>query len=257
MPGVLCTVAYDGTAFSGWARQPSARTVQGTLEAAIESMNGAPARTRGASRTDRGVHALGQRAAFDAAREIAAEGWAKGLNAALPEDVAVVAASECEAGYDPRFDTVDKTYRYLVLSSPLRDPLLRQRAWWVREALDARAMREAAELLVGRHDFRAFRAADDARENTVRTISSLAVERGYAGDPRVVVVTVTGDAFMKNMVRILTGTLVEVGAGRRAPGSVGALLGEAATRPDAGPTAPPEGLTLLEVRLGRPAADRA
>jgi tRNA pseudouridine38-40 synthase len=257
---VLLTVAYDGTAFSGWARQPGQRTVQGTLEDAIASMNGASVELRGASRTDAGVHALGQRAAFDPARDIPPQGWLLGLNAALPDDLAVRAAEPAPADYTPRFDTVDKHYRYLVLLDSVRDPLLRQRAWQLgprelgkraERRLDLDAMRAAAAQLVGTHDFRAFRSADDARENTVRTLVSLDVTPSFASDARLVALDVVGTAFMKNMVRILAGTLIEVGTGAREAGSVAALLGPQAERREAGPTAPAHGLTLVSMRLGR------
>lgn len=260
IPAVLLTLAYDGTGFHGWARQPGARTVAGELERAIAEMNGAFAELRGTSRTDAGVHALGQRAAFDPARDIPPEGWRRGLSRLLPPDVEVVAATQAPRGYAPRFDTIDKTYRYLLLVSEPRDPLLRDRAWHLGRrllgrgggGLDLGAMREAARALVGTHDFRAFRAADDERTVTVRTIDRLEVVEGFAGDPRLVALEVRGTAFMKNMVRILAGTLVEVGRGVRDTASVAALLGPHGERRDAGPTAPPAGLTLVDIRLGRP-----
>lgn len=256
MPGVRLTIAYDGTAFAGWARQPARRTVQGAIEDAIATMNGAPVELRGTSRTDAGVHALGQVAAFDAARAIPARGWMRGLNAALPDDVAIVGAAECAEGYAPRFDTVDKTYRYVVLRGETRDPLLRHRAWFVgpRQGgarLDVGAMRAAASVLIGRHDFRAFRAADDEREQTERTIASIELAEGWAGDARLLAIEVRGDAFMKNMVRILVGTLVEAGRGALGAAEIAALLGPGARREHAGPTAPAHGLTLVTIRLGR------
>lgn len=256
LPALRLTIAYDGAAFSGWARQPDTRTVQGTVERAIEAMNGAPAELRGASRTDAGVHALGQVAAFDPTRAIEPRGWLRGLNASLPDDVAVVGAETCEPGYTPRFDTVDKTYRYLVLRGEVRHPLLRGRAWFLGPrhggtSLDLPAMRAAAERLCGTHDFRAFRSADDDRENTTRTLHAIDVHDGWGDEPRLVAIEVRGDAFMKNMVRILVGTLVEVGRGRRTPDEVTALLGPSARRDDAGTTAPAHGLTLVSMRLGR------
>lgn len=255
-PSVRLTIAYDGAAFAGWARQPDTRTVQGTLEAAIAAMNGAPAELRGASRTDAGVHALGQVAAFDPARDIEPRGWLRGLNASLPADVAVVAAEPCEPGYTPRFDTVDKTYRYLVLRGEIRHPLLRGRAWFLGPrhggaSLDLAAMRAAADRLRGTHDFRAFRSADDDRENTTRTVHAIEIFEGWGEEPRLVAIEVRGDAFMKNMVRILVGTLVEAGRGRRSPDDVASLLGPQGRRDDAGTTAPAHGLTLVSMRLGR------
>lgn len=262
---VLLELAYDGTAFSGWARQPGQRTVQGEVERAIAEMNGAPVDLRGTSRTDAGVHALAQKAAFDPARDIAPEGWRRGLSRLLPADVEVVDATRAPRGYSPRFDSVDKTYRYLLLVSEARDPLLRDRVWHLGQrmlgkgerTLDVPAMREAASRLVGTHDFRAFRSADDEREHTERTICRLDVVEAFGGDPRVVAIEVCGTAFMKNMVRILTGTLVDVGRGVRAPESVAELLGPTGNRRDAGPTAPAAGLTLVEIRLGRPGTGEA
>jgi tRNA pseudouridine38-40 synthase len=273
--GVKLVVAYDGTCFHGWARQPGTRTVQGVLEAAAAGMAGHDVEMRGSGRTDRGVHAMGQVAAFDAARDIPARGWLRGLNQALPDDVAVRAASSCPTGYNPRFDSIDKTYRYLLLVDDERDPLLRHRAWRIPprlrhpgrraatrpvEQLDLAAMEEAATRLLGTHDFRAFRAADDERRETVRTLHEIRVEPGFGGDPRLLALSFRGSAFMKNMVRILTGTLLEVGRGKLPATAIPGLLGADASRASAGPTAPPEGLTLVEVRLGRgeaPAPDAA
>ncbi|GAB4214420.1 MAG: tRNA pseudouridine(38-40) synthase TruA [Sandaracinaceae bacterium] len=266
--GVRLVVAYDGTGFHGWARQPGARTVQGTLEEAIATMAGHPVEARGAGRTDRGVHAVGQVAAFDSARAIPPHGWLRGLNQALPDDVAVRDVQPCAPGYQPRFDAIDKTYRYLLLLDAERDPLLRHRAWrlpprlWHPERaratdpadrLDLAAMRQAATQLVGTHDFRAFRAADDHRLQTTRTLHEIRIDPAWADDRRLVALTVRGSAFMKNMVRILSGTLVDVGRGRLQAAQIPNLLGPRAVRSAAGPTAPAEGLTLVEVRLGRSA----
>jgi tRNA pseudouridine38-40 synthase len=191
------------------------------------------------------------------------------VNQALPDDVAVRAAEPCEARYQPRFDAIDKTYRYTLSIDAERDPLLRHRAWRLPprlwhpahrdapmpcERLDLPAMREAASHLVGTHDFRAFRAADDDRAETTRTLHEVRIVTRAQEDPRLVTITVRGSAFMKNMVRILVGTLVEVGRGRIAAHEIPSLLGPEASRAHAGPTAPPEGLTLLEVRLGRSVA---
>lgn len=268
MHGVRLTIAYDGTSFSGWSKQPGERTVQGTIEKAIGSMAGAPADVRGTSRTDAGVHALGQIAAFDSVQAIPPRGWRRGLNSLLPDDLVIVDADECAPGYNPRFDTTEKTYRYLMLTGETRDPLLRDRAWHlgprlarkrrggvrgaaIEDWLDVPAMREAATHLLGTHDFCAFRAADDGRENTIRTMREIAIHEGFATDPRIVAIEVRGDAFMKNMVRIIVGTLLDVGRERRAPDSIPALLGPGANRENAGRTAPARGLTLVSIRLGR------
>lgn len=247
---VLLTVAYDGTAFAGWQRQPGQRTVQGVLENAIAAMDARPATTRAASRTDAGVHARGQRVAFDPERDIPLHGWVRGLNGNLPDDVAVRAAAHRPVGYQPRFDAVGKHYRYLVHTNEVRDPLLRHRVWHVGRALDLAAMRAAAPVLVGQHDFVAFRGAGDERENTVRTLTRVEVTEV---EPGLVAIDVEGTAFLKNMVRILAGTLVEVGRGRFDRAHLEALLAPGRGRSEAGPTAPPQGLTLVDVRLGRPA----
>ncbi|MCX7809225.1 MAG: tRNA pseudouridine(38-40) synthase TruA, partial [Deltaproteobacteria bacterium] len=259
--------AYDGSNFYGWAKQPGLRTVQGVLEEKISAFAAHPVSTRAAGRTDRGVHALGQVVAFDTHLSLPPQAWLRGVNRLLPEDLVIRAVDFVEIGYEPRHDTIDKTYRYLLLIDSERDPLLRHRAWFLPPQfwhpalrhspsrftfrLDIEAMRKAATLFVGTHDFRAFRAEDDHRENSIRTIYSLTIDPDWNGDPRLVAITVRGNAFMKHMVRIIVGTLVEVGRGRMLPESVSALLGPQAKRNQAGPTAPPEGLTLLSVCLGR------
>jgi len=260
---ILLTVAYDGTDFAGWARQPGKRTVQGTLEDAVATMNGAFAVVRSASRTDAGVHALGQVAAFDPVREIPLDGWILGLNAALSlanaEDLVVRDAKAVAPEYTPRFDSVNKLYRYLLCVDAIRDPLTRHRAWQLGKKVRGKdlrpvsveAMREGASHLMGTHDFRAFRSADDKRDNATRTITRFDIIEGYGGDPRIIALEVVGNAFMKNMVRILTGTLVEVGTGVRDPASLPALLGPTVERGAAGVTAPSHGLTLVWVGLGR------
>ncbi|MBX3273261.1 MAG: tRNA pseudouridine(38-40) synthase TruA [Sandaracinaceae bacterium] len=261
MHGVRVVVAYDGAGFAGWQRQPGQRTVQSELEAAVAALAGADVRVRGASRTDSGVHALGQLAAFDSPRAIPPYKWLRGLNGKLPPDVAVRSAEACEAGYEPRFDARAKTYRYLLHLGPARDPLLRDRAWHLgpkrarptggrptrtSDWLDLDAMRGAAAELLGTHDFRAFRSAHDPREQTVRTLWRADVIAHFGGREDVLAIEVRGDAFLHNMMRIIAGTLVEVGRGRRTARDVAASLASGA-RADAGETAPPGGLYLVEI----------
>jgi tRNA pseudouridine38-40 synthase len=255
--GIRLKVAYDGSGFAGFARQPGQRTVQGVLNEAAEHVARHPVLMRGASRTDSGVHALGQVVAFASERELPPERWARALNRLLPEDVAVRDAEPCAPDYDPRFDALDKTYRYLLRIGAQRDPLLRGRVWELARlvpratGLDLDAMRACCALLAGTHDFRAFRAAADTRENTVRTLLRVELASGFAGDPALLALEVRGTAFMLNMVRILAGTLIDVGRGRLTIATVAELLSESGTRSRAGMTAPAHGLTLLEVRLGR------
>lgn len=261
---VCLVVGYDGEDFAGFVRQPGQRTAQGELERVIEIMNGVPVLTRPAARTDSGVHAVGQRVAFDPAREIDEAGWIRGLNAKLPPDLVVLEASRHERGYNPRYDATGKTYRYLLQLRDQRDPLWRRRAWWLPKSrqlreggLDVAAMRAAAARLTGTHDFRIFRAADDERERTIRTMSSIDILEGWGGEPSLIAIEVSGNAFMKNMVRILVGTLADVGRGRLTPEKMDALLAPGAERRDAGMTAPAHGLTLVEVRVGRAALTSA
>jgi tRNA pseudouridine38-40 synthase len=253
--GVCVTVAYDGSDFAGYQVQPGKRTVQSVLEAAAEVMTGHPVRVRGAGRTDAGVHALGQVVAFDSARDIPARGFLLGLNTNLPPDVRIQDAMRVAAGYDPRHDSLAKTYRYLVQLGERQNPLLRLRAWHLgkQATLDFAAMRAAAEQLVGTHDFRAFRSADDPRENNVRTMYSIQLLEQYTGDPTLFAIEVRGTAFMKNMVRIMAGTLIDIGRGRRRLQDVPRMLGVEADRDLTGYTAPAHGLTMVSVELGRKA----
>ncbi|HXN32170.1 MAG TPA: tRNA pseudouridine(38-40) synthase TruA, partial [Polyangiaceae bacterium] len=209
--GVLLQVSYDGSAFHGWARQHGARTVEETLAGAVLAVDPRASAIRGTSRTDAGVHAEGQLAAFDADLEIPARGWALGLNQSLPDDIAVRTARSVPAGFAPRFVARGKRYRYRVLVDPVRDPQWRTRAWRIPE-LDVAAMAGEAEAARGRHDFASFRATGDERPTTVRTLTRVDIER--EADPRVVAIVVEGDAFLYRMVRILAGTMVDVGRGR-------------------------------------------
>lgn len=267
MHGVRLRVAYDGSELAGWQRQPGLRTAQGELEAALSAIAGEPIEVRGASRTDAGVNAEGQVAAFDSARELPMVGWVRALNGKLPHDLAVRSAEPCAVGYKPRFDAKGKIYRYLLHLGPVRDPHWRRMVWhlgprrarpWRGEAperaadwLDLEGMARAAKRLEGQHDFRAFRAAGDERENTVRTLTRVSVEPSFCGREDLVAIEVHGTAFLQHMVRILVGTLVEVGRERMSPDDVAALLDASATRDRAGETAPPGGLTLVHVELGR------
>jgi tRNA pseudouridine38-40 synthase len=236
------TVEYDGTDFAGWQRQANGPTVQAAIEDALSQMIGAPTTIRGAGRTDAGVHAFGQVAHFDAEARIPPHGYQRGLNAVLPRSIAILAVEPAASDFDARFSARGKLYRYSIWTAPTRSPLRDRYVWHLRRPLDAARMQKAADLLVGRHDFAAFRAADCERRTTVRTISRLAVAR--AGE--LVTVEVEADAFLKNMVRILVGTLSEVGWGKREPSDVQRAL-DGRDRRLAGVTAPPQGLALVRV----------
>jgi tRNA pseudouridine38-40 synthase len=223
--------------------QPNGPSVQAEVERALATLHKEPRRVTAAGRTDAGVHARGQVASFPEDRPLPLSAYVKGMNALLPEDIAVRAASLEPDGFDARRSARGKRYRYLIENLPTRAPLTRLQAWQLFGALDAGPMREAARHLVGRHDFAAFQAADCASEHAVRDLRRLEVS-GEAGGRVEVVVEAT--AFVKHMVRNIVGTLVEVGQGRRDASSIPALLA-ARDRTAAGRTAPPQGLCLEEV----------
>jgi len=235
-------VSYDGTDFSGWQRQPGMRTVQGCLEDGIRELLGEAVFVRGAGRTDAGVHADGQVASFALASRIPPRGLLKGHNSRLPPDVALVDVADAAADFDARFSARGKVYRYTVWNHMVRAPRHARTSWHVRRALDMAAIREAAAALVGEHDFRAFRASDCERRTTRRIIRRLDVERQGA----LLTFDVEATAFLKNMVRILVGTLVDVGRGLIGPDAVTRMF-ETGDRAAGGMTAPPQGLTLLRV----------
>ena len=235
-------VEYDGTDFAGWQRQAGPRTVQQCLEEALEAMVGQRVLVRGAGRTDAGVHADGQVASAVVNTAIHTTGLLRGLNSHLPPDMAVLDVADAPEGFDARRAARGKVYRYLVWNHVTRSPRWRRDAWHVRAPLDTHAMREAAAVFVGQHDFRAFRAADCERKNTVRIIRSFEVTRQGA----LVACEIEGTAFLKNMVRIMVGTLVAAGRGELDPDGVRALLARG-DRTRSGVTAPAHGLTLLRV----------
>jgi tRNA pseudouridine38-40 synthase len=242
------TVSYDGTDFHGWQVQAGQRTVQGVIEESLARILGERVPVLAAGRTDAGVHAEGQVISFRAATSIPPEGIAGALNAALPEDVAVLDCARAPAGFHATFHATGKVYRYVILSSRTPRPLLRRTAWRVPARLDLRRMREAARALVGRHDFRSFRTnpgLEEDRGSTVRSLRRLDLRR--RGE--LVVLELEGDGFLYNMVRSIVGTLVQVGRGTWPPGRVGEAL-RARDRRAAGPTAPARGLTLVSVEYG-------
>jgi tRNA pseudouridine38-40 synthase len=262
--GVLLTVAYDGTAFHGWAAQKGMRTVEDTLRGAILALDARATDPRGTSRTDSGVHAEGQLAAFDASLGIPPRGWVLALNQHLPDDVCVRRARPVPVGFSPRFAAKVKRYRYRILLDRVRDPLWRTRAWRVGWTVDKERLAREALGIQGKHDFAAFRSAHDARKETVRTITRVAVEG--ESDPRILSIVVEGESFLYNMVRILVGTLMDVARGKLEEGAiVRALRGESSNltltpkvrhqlaRALAGTTAPAHGLTLEAVEVDLPA----
>jgi tRNA pseudouridine38-40 synthase len=247
-------VAYDGSEFSGMARQLNSRTVAGELAGAIETMDPRASALRQVSRTDAGVHARGQLVSFDTTREISNRGWVLGLTKHLPASIAITGAMAVPIGFDPRRHVRCKTYRYRILQSPVRDPFLDRIAWRIEQRLNHEAMGEECLALIGTHDFAAFRGAADQRTDTVRSILR-AQWRRDSSDPRIWSFDVTGNHFLYHMVRIIVGTLIDVGRGRTNRGAVRSALASH-RRNDLGMTAPAHGLELLQVELDDVEIDR-
>jgi len=239
---ILIVVQYDGTDYAGFQRQPEVPTIQGELEKALTDLFGEPTHIKAASRTDAGVHALGQVATFFTTSPLPVERLPRVLNDALPPPIAVVQAREVAEDFHPRFNAVGKRYTYRLFCRSVRSPFVCRYAWHVPHRLDLQAMREAGRALVGEHDFAAFCAAGSSVRSTVRTLRRLDLEG--AGD--VVELHFEADGFLYMMVRIIVGTLVEVGLGRLEAQAVAEVLASR-DRAKAGPTAPPQGLCLVRV----------
>ena len=245
MKRILLTIAYDGTNYSGWQKQKDEAviTVEGELTKALRLLFRNPAlECIGASRTDAGVHALGQRAVIDVETSIPAEKIPLAIRSFLPADIVVTKAEEVAEAFHPRFDCVKKTYEYRFWNAPAKNPKERLYSAYVQKPLDVERMNEGAKAFLGTHDFAAFCAAGAQVSTTVRTIFDCHVEK--QGES--VRILVTGDGFLYNMVRILAGTLLAVGMGRLEPKAVAAIIA-GKDRRAAGQTAEPQGLTLLEI----------
>lgn len=253
MPNYRLTLTYDGSEFCGWQRQPNGVSVQSVLETALGRLFGHPIACRAAGRTDAGVHALGQVVTFRSDRPLPERALIHGTNDGLPASVAVTDAAIVDDDFDARFSSSGKTYRYGIWNAPVRSPLYGRTHWHVVRPLDTAAMAQAAAHLIGRHDFAAFRAADCERRTTVRLLRRIDVlgpaHAVHPSPPHLLHIEVAGTAFLKYMVRIIVGTLVAVGKGRMTPDQVAALL-LSRDRTQAGPTAPPHGLTLVSVDYG-------
>jgi len=240
---IRLVVEYDGTELSGWQRQENGPTVQQHLEEGLAELHGAPTRVVGASRTDAGVHALGQVVAFETTSRIPTDGYRKGLNAILPRSIAVVEVAVAPAEFSPRFSARGKHYRYALWTRRDRSPRLERFSWHRPFPLDLAAMRTAASHLVGEFDFTSFRASGCTAQTATREITAVDVTRPSDDE---LVIDVRGNAFLRNMVRILAGTLVDVGEGR-IPADTLPRIVAARDRKAAGVTAPARGLTLVEV----------
>lgn len=246
MRTIKLIVAYDGTAYAGWQVQAGDRTVQEALEAALAKVTGEPIRVTASGRTDAGVHALGQVVGFRTASRLPPEVLRRALNAELPRDVAVLEAGEAAEGFHATRHARRKRYRYLIDNGPVRDVFCRRYCWHFPAPLDAAAMHRAAQCLVGRHDFSSFQTSGSPRKTSVRTIYEIAVRRGEGPTSGRITIEVEADGFLYNMVRTIVGSLVGIGRGARPEAWLAQVLA-AADRRVAGPTAPPQGLFLVEV----------
>jgi len=234
---------YDGSCFSGWQTQPSGAGVQDAVERALSGIAGTPVTVTGAGRTDAGVHALGQVAHFEVDVVRSDSAWVRGGNAALPPGVAVLWAQPVSDEFHARYRAIERCYRYLLLNRPVRSALHAGRVGWFHAPLELAPMREAAALLLGRHDFSAFRSAECQARTAVRELRGIEVER--RGD--LVVFELRADAFLHRMVRNIVGCLVYVGKGKYPPAWLGEVLASR-DRARAAPTFAPDGLYLAEVR---------
>lgn len=243
MPKYKCIISYDGTAFAGYQVQPEKRTVQSELEAALGKMHkGDKVKVTASGRTDAGVHAKGQVIHFQSLNELPIVNWKKALNALLPHDIAVLDVEKVPEGFHARFDPIGKEYRYRINRGPLRDPFTRNYAYHYPYPLDIKGIREAIPYLEGTHNFTSFCATNTNVVDKVRTIHKIElIEEGDALTFRFV-----GTGFLYNMVRILVGTLLEVGNGKRKPYDMKEILSKQ-DRQCAGKTAPGHGLYLWKV----------
>jgi len=256
MSNILLTIAYDGSGFHGWQKQPGVRTVQGELEEKLGFVLREPVQLEGASRTDAGVHALGQRASLRGDFGIPTDRIPVAVSNLLP-DVRVLCAEEKPAGFHARFDAAGKTYFYRFAVDPANGIFLRNYAYLLAKRPNIDNMSEAAKYIEGTHDFASFQAAGGTeRESTVRTVYGIRIITGTGTDPggteyETIETEVTGDGFLYNMVRIIAGTLLDAGSGKLAPKETARII-EAKDRARAGPTAPPQGLYLKKVFYARP-----
>lgn len=242
MRNIKLTLEYDGTNYFGWQKQPKEVTVQGAVEEALTKLTKEEISITGCSRTDSKVHAKGYICNFKTNSRIPAESFREALNFHLPEDIAVIASEEVDEAFHSRYDCIGKMYSYTIVNTRSRMPMCRNFAYHVKYELNIDRMKEAAEFFIGTHDFEAFRNLGSSVKTTVRTITELNVvqEKEY------IKIYIAADGFLYNMVRIIVGTLIDVGMGKKEPADIISIL-ESKERKKAGKTCPPQGLCLFEV----------
>lgn len=243
MKRIKLTVAYDGTNYRGWQIQKNGETIESMLNRALRELTGEDIQVLGASRTDSGVHAMGNVAVFDTNVRMPGEKFVYALNQHLPEDIRIQQSCEVPGDFHPRYQETVKTYEYRILNREFPLPAYRLNTYFTYRPLDEKKMQKAADYLVGEHDFRSFCASGAQVKTTVRTIYELKVIR----EGELITVRITGNGFLYNMVRIIAGTLMKIGQGEWEPEQMKEILA-AKNRTAAGPTAPAKGLTLMEIR---------
>ncbi len=251
MRNIKLTIEYDGTNYSGWQVQKSTvhspqstlKTIQEEIEKAIAKITGKRSKLYGSGRTDRGVHAKEQIANFHTLSRLSLDTLKRGLNAVLPDDISITKIEEVDKNFHSRFDVKAKTYRYTILNSKSSSPFIKNYSLYIPYRLNLSTMKKEARVLLGRHDFKSFRASDKKQKSTVRTIKKINI--GSKGS--LITIDIEADGFLYNMVRNIIGTLIEIGRGKFPPGSIKRIL-KAKDRTVAGPTAPAHGLCLMKVR---------
>lgn len=237
-------IAYDGSRYNGWQKQGNTKdTIQGKLEKVLEKLEGREVEVIGAGRTDAGVHALGQVANVKLESKINGETLLQYLNQYLPEDIAVLSVKEVPMRFHSRLNATEKTYLYRIYRSEIPNPFIRKYTVTITEELDIEKMRMAAELLIGEHDFKSFCSLKKSKKSTIRTLYSIIIEE----IEEEIRISVRGNGFLYHMVRIIVGTLLEVGTGKKKPEEIEQIL-EKGERQAAGKTAPAHGLFLKEVK---------
>jgi tRNA pseudouridine38-40 synthase len=235
-------IEYDGTNYVGWQKQPNQNSIQSQLEDALFQISQEPTTTTASGRTDAGVHALAQVVSFRSNKLLSPREWTRALNGILPEDICVHQTEQVPDSFHARHNAKGKTYEYRILNHPIRPVLDRHRIWHIPQSLDLISIKKAADSLKGQHNFSSFEGSPTDNTNPICTIQNLEVLEELF----VIRVIFTADRFLKQMVRAMMGTLVEVGLGKRSPFDIGNIL-EARDRSAAGKTAPPHGLYLMEV----------
>lgn len=242
MTRIKLIIAYDGTNYVGWQYQPNGVSVQQRLEQAIQQLTGIIHTVYSSGRTDSGVHARGMVCHLNTERDLPLSAWREGVNRFLPDDIAVRHVEKVDDQFHARFSARGKRYRYTILRDPVRSPLERKTSWQIKKPLDLETMQQVAQGFIGQHDFAAFRTSGCSADTTVREIFSI----DFSEDDLLLHIDICGSGFLRNMIRMMVGTLVQIGRGKRPVSAIQVLLENADSVPSP-LTAPAQGLCLMEV----------